>query len=786
MGAIAAPVAWREWVASGEKPESHFGFSVGTAGDVNGDGYADVVIGADRYAGWTGRAYVYTGSASGLSAAPFFTATGQDNNNHFGFSVGTAGDVNGDGYDDIIVGAYHYVDFTGRAYVYAGGASGMTVIFTATGENRGDYLGRSVGTAGDINGDGYTDVIVGAPHYGNYAGRAYVYAGGPGGLNPMPVFTVTGEDVGNTFGSSVGTAGDVNGDGYADVIVGAPGYKDTGRAYVFAGGPRGLSAAPSLTITGESVNDSLGFSVATAGDVNGDGYDDVIMGAFGYDGNTGRIYVFAGGPRGLRATPIFTATGQGRESYFGRSVATAGDVNRDGYADIIIGASGYARNTGRIYIYAGSSSGLSATPIFTATGEGIENCFGKSAGMAGDVNKDGYADVIVGAYCHDNAAGRAYVYPGVPRPIAPAGDQVMALVHGTLIDGTGAPPLPDAAVVIQQGRIVSAGASAQVKLPDGVRVIDVQGATILPGLINAHVHQGYSEQNLKAWAQGGVTTVRDLGASPSDDLFARRDALLRDPLNARLVAAGPMVTVPDGYPMVPWGGKGLTVASPQDAASKVDQLLDSGADVIKIAMESGGSFRKNIPMLSAQEAQAIVQAAHHRGGWVSAHVLRTADLERALDAGADDIAHMVEDPLTDALIQRMVKEGVYWVPTLELWQRVGLTDKRTVANLSRFVKAGGKVALGTDYAGYAAEFDLGLPVTEIELMHEAGMTPMQIVVAATQHAARVCNLSHELGTLEPSKIADVLVVDGDPLQDLQALSRVRLVVHRGVIIRPRP
>ena len=412
-GAIATPVAWREWVASGEKPESHFGFSVGTAGDVNGDGYADVVIGADRYVGWTGRTYVYTGSTSGLSATPFFTATGQDNNNHFGFSVGTAGDVNGDGYDDIIVGAYHYVDFTGRAYVYAGGASGMTVIFTATGENRGDYFGRSVGTAGDINGDGYTDVIIGAPHYGNYAGRVYVYAGGPSRLNPMPIFTVTGEDVGNTFGSSVGTAGDVNGDGYADVIVGAPGYKDTGRAYVFAGGPLGLSDTPISTITGESLSDSLGFSVATAGDVNGDDYDDVIIGAFGHNDNTGRIYVFAGGPRGLRATPNFTATGEGRESYFGRSVATAGDVNRDGYADIISGAFGYGRNTGRVYVYAGSSSGLSATPIFTATGEGIENCFGKSVGMAGDVNKDGYADVIVGAYCHDNAAGRAYVYPGV-------------------------------------------------------------------------------------------------------------------------------------------------------------------------------------------------------------------------------------------------------------------------------------------------------------------------------------------------------------------------------------
>jgi len=145
-------------------------------------------------------------------------------------------------------------------------------------------------------------------------------------------------------------------------------------------------------------------------------------------------------------------------------------------------------------------------------------------------------------------------------------------------------------------------------------------------------------------------------------------------------------------------------------------------------------------VLSAQEAQAIVQAAHRRGEWVSAHVLQTQDLERALDAGVDDIAHMVEDPLTNTalgttLVQRMVKADVYWVPTLELWKRVGQqTDKRAVVNLSHFVQAGGKVALGTDYAGYNAVFDLGMPVTEIELMQEAGMTPMQIIVAATRNA----------------------------------------------------
>ncbi len=132
----------------------------------------------------------------------------------------------------------------------------------------------------------------------------------------------------------------------------------------------------------------------------------------------------------------------------------------------------------------------------------------------------------------------------------------------------------------------------------------------------------------------------------------------------------------------------------------------------------------------------------------------------------------------------MVDNGTYWVPTLELWKRVGGgNDKLAVANLTRYVAAGGKVALGTDYAGYSAVFDLGMPVTEIELMQQAGMTPMQIIVAATRNGAHVCNLGDELGTLQAGKIADVLVVNGDPLEDVQALTQVRLVIHNGEVIR---
>jgi hypothetical protein len=234
---------------------------------------------------------------------------------YFGNSVATAGDVNGDGYSDVVVGAWGHTSSTGKAYLYLGGASGLaaSASWTAVGEATIDYFGNSVATAGDVNGDGYADVVVGA--YGNTGdtGKAYLYLGGASGLAASPSWTAVGEAVNDWFGNSVATAGDVNGDGYADLVVGAYGNDDNGslagKAYLYLGGASGLAASPSWTTVGEATSDFLGYSVATAGDVNGDGYSDVVVGANGNSSDTGKAYLFFGGggagvsfmPRQLRA-----------------------------------------------------------------------------------------------------------------------------------------------------------------------------------------------------------------------------------------------------------------------------------------------------------------------------------------------------------------------------------------------------------------------------------------------------------------------------------------------------
>lgn len=330
-------------------------------------------------------------------------ATGE----YYGSSVASAGDVNGDGYDDIIIGS-PFNDFkalnAGRAYIFFGGINMNTVVdVTLTGDTVINFFGASVSGAGDVNGDGYADVIVGA--YGNSSnkGKSYIYYGGAA-MNNVADVTLSGEAANDYFGFSVSGAEDVNGDGYSDVIVGAYGnssYK--GRSYIYFGGAA-MNNVSDVTMSGEFANDYFGFSVSKAGDVNGDGYSDVITGAYGNNSSTGRAYIYFGSFL-MDYTEDVILSGESFNNYFGSSVSGGGNINGDGYCDVIIGAKNFSLGKGKAYVYFGGTS-MNTISDFTLTGENANDNYGFSVAGGVDVNSDGYSDVIAGANGYNVSTGR--------------------------------------------------------------------------------------------------------------------------------------------------------------------------------------------------------------------------------------------------------------------------------------------------------------------------------------------------------------------------------------------
>ncbi len=440
-GVMASPVCMLD---DANQDDAGFGSEVASAGDVNGDGYSDVIIGAYFYAdapfNQEGRAFVYHGSAAGLSATPNNTPDDADQDfAHFGISISSAGDVNGDGFSDVIIGAWSFDDGfvdEGKAFVYHGSAAGLSATPNSTPDDADQASARfgvSVAGAGDVNGDGYGDVIIGAYQYDDGfvdEGKAFVYHGSAAGLSASPVNTPDdANQLDARFGISVAGAGDVNGDGYSDVIIGCyrynDGFTDEGVAYVYHGSATGLSATPnSMADDANQAFAQFGASVAGAGDVNGDGYSDVIVGAYQFDnGQTdeGVAFVYHGSATGISNTVAAMVESNQATAYFGFSVASAGDVNGDGYSDVIIGAywydEGFNFDEGRAFVYHGSATGISLAPNSTPDDADLNGAqFGISVAGAGDVNGDGYSDVIIGANLFNDGAntseGRAFLYYG--------------------------------------------------------------------------------------------------------------------------------------------------------------------------------------------------------------------------------------------------------------------------------------------------------------------------------------------------------------------------------------
>lgn len=389
-----------------------YGSTVSDAGDVNNDGFDDIIIGApasidvlsSSVIASTGQAFIYFGSASGLSTTPSVTLQSSSTINAlFGFSVSSAGDINNDGFDDVIVGAPadeatlnfgipfgSLTNKIGKAYIYYGNSSAaaitgsvLTVSLKATdffgatfGLTLNPLYGYSVSSAGDVNNDGYSDVIIGSPTYTDLgtltlAGRATIYLGGAGGLNTASPVHRNGGLLGNTlFGFSVSSAGDMNNDGADEVLIGAPGALTllpgvTGSVYVYTGislpSAGSISAVPVTYSSSALLKTLFGFSVSNAGDVNNDGFDDIVVGepatlSLNTLVTVGRASVFFGSASLSNKTMADVTLRSQRDPdilslvagnlLFGFSVSGGKDIDCDGIDDIIVGEPGGSSLTG--------------------------------------------------------------------------------------------------------------------------------------------------------------------------------------------------------------------------------------------------------------------------------------------------------------------------------------------------------------------------------------------------------------------------------------------------------
>ena len=389
----------------------NFGYSVSGAGDVNGDGLADVIVGVAANDNFRGSARVLSGNDGSVLYNLDGDTSSSILGDQFGFSVSGAGDVNGDGIDDFIVGAPNDDNNgaeSGNARVLSG--SDGSILYDFDGDSAGDLFGRSVSAGGDVNGDGFDDFIVGArgdDNNGTSSGSARVLSGIDGSV----LYNFDGDSAGDLLGTSVSGAGDVNGDGRADLIVGAFSDDNNGTSSGSARVLSGIDGSVLYNFDGDSAGDLFGQSVSAAGDVNGDGMADLIVGANGNNDFRGSARVLSGSDGSV----LYTFDGDNAFDHFGSSVSGAGDVNGDGRADLIVGSPNANNFRGNARVLSGSDGSV----LYNLDGDNEGDSFGLSVSGAGDVNGDGIDDFIIGAPFEEaNYSGYARVF--VSQISAPA------------------------------------------------------------------------------------------------------------------------------------------------------------------------------------------------------------------------------------------------------------------------------------------------------------------------------------------------------------------------------
>ncbi len=397
-------------------------------------------------------------------------------------------------------------------------------------------------------------------------------------------------------------------------------------------------------------------------------------------------------------------------------------------------------------------------------------------------------------------------------PVALATGQRAALAQGTtraftgvrLIDGTDRPPIPNATIVVQNGRIVAAGPAARVTVPAGAERVALDGKVVIPGIINAHGHVN-GARDLDTYAAYGVTTVYSLGGEPADVFAARRSQDGATRARSHVFVAGPVITA----------------TTPDEARAQVAAVAAQHVDIAKIRVDDNLGTTAKMP---PEVYRAVIEASHAHGLRLAAHLFYLGDAKSLLAAGADLVAHSIRDADVDAeviaqlrkrqvcvspTLMREVSTFVYestpdffrdslflshanreWMATVqeparqEAMRRSPAAQRYKAAldvasrNLKTLSDAGVTIAMGTD-TGPMGRFQGYFELMELELMAKAGLTPRQVLAAATRDAARCMQLDRDLGTLEAGKWGDFVVLDADPLADIANVRRIHSVWIAG-------
>jgi hypothetical protein len=397
---------WEVTVPVGDAPVNT---SWGTTLDIDGDGYADLAVGA-HVVSMQGAAYVYPGSAKGIVDSPVVLLNPLQ---WYGAFVTSGGDIDGDGFPELIVTSNQAFGGQGGMLIYRGGPAWASMAPTVmVGPNTMYEYGGWVQSAGDVNGDGYGDLFVSAVDPKDHA-TAFLYLGSPTGLVPSSQTLAAGVLV------ALSAVTDINGDGFSDVVLTVDGSNaNSGSIEVYLGSANGVFGSPTVvTYTGNTPQSWFFVNVTAAGDVNGDGYGDIMVSTI--DAAPLSVRVYLGGAAGLSSSPL-TLPNPGTWTEFGARLAGVGDIDADGFDDIACGLGGPDPRTA--YVYRGGPSGPSSVPSITLSPPPMTTGgFADPLAGLGDVNRDGFADVGVGAI-----TSNAFVYLGAPSGLLAAPQSVSA------------------------------------------------------------------------------------------------------------------------------------------------------------------------------------------------------------------------------------------------------------------------------------------------------------------------------------------------------------------------